>query len=323
MQSIEILDNTGHLHSKSEFLYTLADAYKKRGDYKKAYEAFQEHKTLQDSVFNSKKSKEISALEKAREDDLNRIKIEKQEIQLAAQEKEKQIIIFSAVGGIFGVLIILGVIFNQRRKSEKLLLNILPSKIAKRLKSKEDNISDDFENATIIFIDLVGFTSFAKDKKASEVVKLLNNIFHRFDDLVKKNGLEKIKTMGDGYLAVAGVPEPDPNHCQKAVNFALDVRNEIEKFNNETGLSINARIGLESGTLVAGVIGSSKFIYDIWGDSVNTASRMESTGEPGKIQITENVKAELEKLETTLIFEAREPLQVKGKGIMQTYFLES
>ena len=149
LQSIEILDNTGHLHSKSEFLYTLADAYKKRGDYKKAYEAFQEHKTLQDSVFNSEKSKEISALEKAREDDLNRIKIEKQEIQLAAQEKEKQIIIFSAVGGIFAVLIILGVIFNQRRKSEKLLLNILPSKIAKRLKSKEDNISDDFENATI------------------------------------------------------------------------------------------------------------------------------------------------------------------------------
>jgi class 3 adenylate cyclase len=153
-------------------------------------------------------------------------------------------------------------------------------------------------------------------------VKVLNKIFHRFDELVNKHGLEKIKTMGDGYLAVSGVPDPDTNHCQKAINFALEVRKEIEKFNNETGLSINARIGLESGPLVAGVIGSSKFIYDIWGDSVNTASRMESTGTPGKIQITENVKNELEKQTTNLQFEKREAFEVKGKGTMQTYFIE-
>jgi len=317
--SIKLFEEIGAIDSRSVKLSNLAEAYEMKGDYKKAYEAYKEHKTLQDSIFSNEKAMEIANLEAKRENELKDA-----EIELLVSNQEKQVLrTYSLIGGLVALAIIIGIIFVQRKKSEKLLLNILPVKIAKRLKRKEENIADDFENATTIFIDLVGFTSFAKDKKASEVVKVLNKIFHRFDDLVNKHGLEKIKTMGDGYLAVAGVPEPDTNHCQKAVNFALEVRKEIEKFNNETGLNINARIGLETGPLVAGVIGSSKFIYDIWGDSVNTASRMESTGTPGKIQITENVKNELEKQTTNLQFEKREAFEVKGKGIMHTYFLEN
>ena len=128
--------------------------------------------------------------------------------------------------------------------------------------------------------------------------------------------------MGDGYLAVSGVPDPDINHCQKATNFALDIYNELEKFNKEMGLDINARIGLETGPVVAGVIGSTKFIYDIWGDSVNTASRMESTGESGQIQITENFKEELDKFEGNWKFELRGEFEIKGKGLMKTYYLD-
>ena len=322
LQAIKIFEEIGELNARSTYLKDLAEAYKQKGDNKKEAQFLREHMILKDSVHNQENNDKISALEKLREDDLNRLQIEKQEILLKAQEDEKQLILISAGGALLAVLIILTLIINQRRKSEKLLLNILPASIAKRLKAKEENIADDFETATTIFIDLVGFTSFAKDKKASEVVKLLNKIFHRFDDLVNKHGLEKIKTMGDGYLAVSGVPDPDTNHCQKAINFALDIYNELEKFNKEMGLEINARIGLETGPLVAGVIGSSKFIYDIWGDSVNTASRMESTGTPGKIQITENVKAELEKQNTNQKFEKRDAFEVKGKGLMQTYYLE-
>ena len=322
LQSIELFEEIGELDNRSFYLENLAEAYKQKEDYKKWGTYLEKSHKLKDSVFNQENNEKLSNLEKLREDDLNRLQIEKQEILLNAKEDEKQLILISAAGALLAVLIILTLIINQRRKSEKLLLNILPASIAKRLKAKEENIADDFETATTIFIDLVGFTSFAKDKKASEVVKLLNNIFHRFDDLVKKHGLEKIKTMGDGYLAVSGVPDPDSNHCQKAIEFALDIYNELEKFNQEMGLDINARIGLETGPLVAGVIGSSKFIYDIWGDSVNTASRMESTGTPGEIQITENVKIELEKQNTNQKFEKREAFEVKGKGIMQTYYLE-
>lgn len=323
LRSIKILEELGVLDSRAHYYKNLAEAYKLNGDANKAYDYLQIHIKLKDSVYNQENNERIATLEKLREDDVNRLKIEKQEILLKAKEDEKQLILMSAGGALLSVILILLIIVNQRRKSEKLLLNILPSLIAKRLKAKEENIADDFESATIIFIDLVGFTSFAKDKKASEVVELLNNIFHRFDNLVKKHGLEKIKTMGDGYLAVSGVPDIDSNNCKKAINFAFEVRIEIEKFNVETGLTINARIGLETGPLVAGVIGSSKFIYDIWGDSVNTASRMESTGLPGKIQITENVKTELEKQSLDFSFEEREAFEVKGKGLMQTYFLEN
>ena len=322
LQAIQLFEEIGDLAYRSTYLKILAEAYKQKGDYKKWGTYLEESHKLNDSVFNQENNEKLSNLEKLRVDDLNRMQIEKQEILLKAKEDEKQLILMSAGGALLAVLIILTLIINQRRKSEKLLLNILPASIAKRLKAKEENIADDFETATTIFIDLVGFTSFAKDKKASEVVKLLNKIFHRFDDLVNKHCLEKIKTMGDGYLAVSGVPDTDTNHCQKAINFALDIYNELEKFKKEMGLDINARIGIETGPLVAGVIGSSKFIYDIWGDSVNTASRMESTGTPGKIQITENVKTELEKQDNNFNFEKREPFEVKGKGIMQTYYLE-
>lgn len=321
-EAIDIFRNIGERHNLFYALKNLSVAYKLRGDYKDAYNALEESKSIQDSVFNIEKSNEISKLENARENLVKDRKIAILNEREKSSARERNIIIISASIGLILILLVLLVIINQRRKSEALLLNILPAKIAKRLKSKEVSIADDIENATTIFIDLVGFTSFAKDKKASEVLKILNNIFSRIDKLVSEYGLEKIKTIGDGYMAAAGVPEPISDHAEKAVEFTLAVRNEIEKFNTEKGMNISARMGLESGPLVAGVIGDSKFIYDLWGDSVNTASRMESTGLPNQIQITENVKQELESVKTSYQFTPREPIEVKGRGIMHTYFIE-
>lgn len=317
-ESIEIFEKIGERHNLYFALMNLSDAYKDKGDYKKTFEYYKKSKEIQDSIFSQENTKTIANLEVK-----SQAELKDKEISILKLDQEKQELqTFVLIGGICTLVLIVGIIFYQRRKSEALLLNMLPSKITKRLKSKEKNIADDIDSATTVFIDLVGFTSYAKDKSASEVLGILNNIFSRFDKLVKEYGLEKIKTIGDGYMAASGVPEPRIDHAQKAVEFTMAVRNELNKFNKETANTFNARIGLETGPVIAGVIGDSKFIYDLWGDSVNTASRMESTGVAGQIQITENVKIELEKMGTNYKFTKREPIEVKGKGLMQTYFID-
>jgi len=245
------------------------------------------------------------------------------EIALSTIRKDKQDLqTLAIIGGSIATVLIAVIIFYQRRKSEQLLYTILPQKIAKRLKGTEDLIADDYKNISIVFMDLVGFTAFAKEMPAAEVVKILNEIFHRLDDLCTEHNLEKIKTMGDGYMAAAGVPEPDEKHAINIVNFALAARDVIAELDKKSPMDLGARLGIESGPVVAGVIGKQKFIYDLWGDSVNTASRMESTGVPGKVQISENVKMEIEKRSDNYTFFKREPIEVKGRGVMQTYLVE-
>jgi len=245
------------------------------------------------------------------------------EIALSTIRKDKQDLqTLAIIGGSIATVLIAVIIFYQRRKSEQLLYTILPQKIAKRLKGTEDLIADDYKNISIVFMDLVGFTAFAKEMPAAEVVKILNEIFHRLDDLCTEHNLEKIKTMGDGYMAAAGVPEPDEKHAINIVNFALAARDVIAELDKTSPMDLGARLGIESGPVVAGVIGKQKFIYDLWGDSVNTASRMESTGVPGKVQISENVKMEIEKRSDNYTFFKREPIEVKGRGVMQTYLVE-
>lgn len=248
---------------------------------------------------------------KASETTLNTIREEKHYIQTLA-----------IIGGSIATVLIAVIIFYQRRKSEQLLYTILPQKIAKRLKGNKDLIADDYKNISIVFMDLVGFTAFAKEMPAADVVKILNEVFHRLDDLCTLHNLEKIKTMGDGYMAAAGVPEPDEKHAINIVNFALAARDVIAELDKKSPMDLGARLGIESGPVVAGVIGKQKFIYDLWGDSVNTASRMESTGIPGKVQISENVKSEIEKHSNEYVFFKRDPINVKGRGIMQTYLVE-
>jgi class 3 adenylate cyclase len=206
----------------------------------------------------------------------------------------------------------------EREKSERLLLNILPAAIAERLKEDQGIIAESFAEATILFSDVVGFTQMSALIKPVELVYLLNEIFSSFDELATRHGLEKIKTIGDAYMVAAGLPERRPDHAAAMAEMALDMQDALAAFNRARGASLDIRTGINTGPVVAGIIGTSKFIYDLWGDAVNTASRMESHSTPGRIQVT---AATYEHLRHTYRFEARGTVNVKGKGDMPTYFL--
>lgn len=207
---------------------------------------------------------------------------------------------------------------KQREKAENLLLNILPSAIAESLKEDSQTIADDYPSATILFADIVGFTQISGELSPAVLVKLLNEIFSKFDQLTDKYHLEKIKTIGDAYMVVGGVPKPDENHAHSIANMALEMISVMEVFNQETGKRLNIRVGINTGSVVAGVIGLKKFIYDLWGDAVNVASRMESSGLPGRIQVTENT---YNLIKDDFVMEYRGSIEIKGKGQMVTYWL--
>ena len=206
----------------------------------------------------------------------------------------------------------------EQQKSEQLLLNILPGAIAQRLKQEQHAIADRFDEVTILFADIVNFTRLSSGISATELVSLLNEIFSAFDQLAQLHGVEKIKTIGDSYMVVSGIPTSRDDHAEALAQMALDMQQEILKFRQPNGQELKLRIGISTGPVVAGVIGVAKFIYDLWGDAVNVASRMESLGIPGKIQVTE---ATYQQLKHRYAFEKRGEIEVKGKGAMTTYWL--
>lgn len=205
----------------------------------------------------------------------------------------------------------------EREKAEQLLLNVLPASIAERLKRGEQTIADSFTSATVLFADLVDFTPFSADIPPKELVEMLNQVFSVFDELAEKYGLEKIKTIGDAYMVVGGIPDGHENHAKAIADMALDMQAYIEN-NALAGNRLQMRIGIGTGPVVAGVVGQRKFIYDLWGDTVNVASRMESQGLPGMIQVTEEMYT---LLQDRYHFRNRGFIPIKGKGEMQTYFL--
>ena len=207
---------------------------------------------------------------------------------------------------------------HARKQADVLLLNILPGPIADRLKQKHEVIADGYPEVTVLFADIVDFTRLSSHANPVEVVKVLNDIFSDFDDLAKRHGLEKIKTIGDAYMVAGGLPVTREDHCDAVVSFALDMLDKIKQHHAWNNEPIHLRVGINTGPVVAGVIGQQKFIYDLWGDAVNTASRMESNGLVDVIQVTETVKR---KLDGKYIFEQREPIEIKGKGQMVTYLL--
>lgn len=210
---------------------------------------------------------------------------------------------------------------EEQARSDRLLLNILPAAVAERLKSSEDaSIADHFENVTVLFADLVDFTTLAATETPERVVEILNQIFSSFDVLAERRGLEKIKTIGDAYMAVGGLPVPRADHAEAAARFAIDMLEEIEHFSLVCGLDISLRVGIDSGPVIAGIIGRNKFTYDLWGDTVNTASRMESLGLPGCVQVTSTTR---ELLRDKFVFRERGEIDVKGKGRMVTWLLET
>lgn len=214
----------------------------------------------------------------------------------------------------------------EQKVSERLLRNVLPYSIAVRLKGRpevaagdfSDIIADSFPEVTVLFADIVGFTKFSQTVSAEVLVGVLNDLFTRFDGIADRHGLEKIKTIGDCYMAAAGLPVPSADHAARAANMALDMVDAIDAFNAGSRYRLNVRIGIDTGPVVAGVIGKRKFLYDLWGDAVNTASRMESHGVAGRIQVTDSTRG---RLTEGFVLEKRGPIDVKGKGEMHTWLL--
>jgi adenylate cyclase len=206
----------------------------------------------------------------------------------------------------------------EQEKSEALLLNILPRPIAERLKAASQTIADHFDEASILFADVVDFTPLSDRLPPTEVVGILDQLFSGFDALVERHGLEKVKTIGDCYMASSGVPDPSPDHARKAALLALDMRDVVATWAVAGRSSLELRIGINSGPVVAEVIGTKRFLYDLWGDAVNIASRMESHGTPGEIQIT---RATYEPLKDEFVCRRRGTIPVKGKGDIETWYL--
>ena len=208
----------------------------------------------------------------------------------------------------------------EKNRSEKLLLNILPKEIAKELTAHPNRtLAKEYPNVTVLFTDIVGFTKISGEMTAEEVVTMLNKMFSMFDERAKREGIEKIKTIGDAYMAAAGLTQEHFNDgAFKMLRFAKGLLNDVRIFNETSPVKLLIRLGINSGPVVAGVIGKTKFIYDIWGDTVNVASRMESTGIPMKIHVTETTKAQTSSLYQ---YSKNTEIDVKGKGLMKTYFL--
>ncbi len=204
----------------------------------------------------------------------------------------------------------------ERERSERLLKNMLPEAIAERMKSGE--LIADSHEASVLFADISGFTSWARQRNPHEVVSVLDLIFRNFDKIMARHGLEKIKTMGDAYMAAAGLPVPQVDHVDRAVLAGLDIVASLPRIKTETGVDISFRVGVHTGSVVAGVIGAQKLFYDLWGDTVNVASRMESHGKPGMLQVSDDVR---KVLGGRYRVEDRGAMQIKNRGEMRTWFV--
>ena len=202
------------------------------------------------------------------------------------------------------------------RENQRLLLNVLPAQIAERLKKSEGIVAERFDEVSVLFTDIVGFTTLSTKLTPTELVELLNRLFSRFDELCDRHQVEKIKTIGDAYMAVGGLPEPRDGHLEALAHVALEMHRIVEEIGGAQGLAVRA--GIHVGSAVAGVIGIRKFSYDVWGDTVNTASRLEHHGTPGRVHVSDAV---FERLGDKFRFEARGVVELKGRGPMSTYFL--
>jgi len=207
---------------------------------------------------------------------------------------------------------------QEQERSERLLLNVLPSTIAARLKTSSAVIADGFAAVPVLFADIVNCTPLSDRVSPEQLVKLLDELFTDFDGLVERFNLEKIKTIGDAYMVAGGLPVERPDHAQAVADMALEMNKAVGRHGASAGDGFSLRIGMDTGPVVAGVIGRKKFIYDLWGDTVNTASRMESQGIPGRIHVTARTR---DRLGDAFELESRGEIQVKGKGPMTTYFL--
>jgi class 3 adenylate cyclase/lipopolysaccharide biosynthesis regulator YciM len=295
---------------------SLAAVYKDKKDYKNAFDAFDEFKKLQDSIFSNDKKVKLANLgaERAEFEKKQQVKLTK----LAQTKRRNEAIMFAVVIILLSVFTFF--VVKERRKSEKLLLNILPEEVAQELKKKGSADANHFDEVTVLFTDFVSFTTIAEKMHPQELVDELDTCFKAFDGIITKYGIEKIKTIGDAYMAASGLPVADPQHAVKMVSAALEIVAFIKARKLQKGeLAFDIRVGLHSGTVVAGIVGVKKFAYDIWGDAVNTAARMEQKSEPGKINISQTT---YDLVKDRFVCTYRGEIEAKNKGKLKMYFVE-
>jgi len=318
-QAIFISKEISDLNSLSQWYQQLSEIQTLLSDNKGALESYHNYTLYKDSVFNFEKNKKLTETAMQYEFD------KKETATKAAQEKkdiEQGNILNFLVGGLLVAIIFLVIVNRQRKKvkqekkrSDELLLNILPPEVAEELKQTGKAQAKQFDNVTVLFTDFVNFTGISEQMNPTELVAEIHRSFSAFDAIIEKHELEKIKTIGDAYMAVSGLPHETSEHAQKVVKAALEIRDYITK---ESG-KFKVRIGINSGPVVAGIVGVKKYAYDIWGDTVNTANRMESNGAVGKVNIS---KTTYLLVKNDFNCEYRGKIEVKGKGEVEMYFIE-
>ncbi len=307
----------GDINALKEIYGSLADAYEKTGDAQSALSNYRNYQLFQDSIFSIDQRLKIADLQTARAN------IEKQQ-QVKINRLQKVKSRNETIAWISGVALLLVVTFfvaKERRKSDKLLLNILPEEVAKELKKTGTTTAQHYNEVTVLFTDFVNFTSVGERLSPQALVDELHACFKAFDGIMSKYKIEKIKTVGDAYLAVAGLPVPDRHHANNVVKASLEILEFIKQRRAQLGdNTFEIRIGVNSGSVVAGIVGVKKFAYDIWGDTVNTAARMEQNSEPGKINISQ---ATYEMVKNEFSCTYRGEIEVKNKGGLAMYFIDT
>lgn len=317
------------IKSTSNMLYLL---YKKAGRPKDALEMYELHIASRDSIQSEQNQREIvrqeykyqyqkqalaDSLEFAKKEAIKDVEIEKQQINISRQ----RIALVSAGGGLLLIILLAFSIYKGKKRSDELLLNILPEETAQELKKKGYADAKQFDQVTVLFTDFKGFTQISERLTPTELVAAIDECFKAFDEIISKYHIEKIKTIGDAYMAAGGLPVPDEVEPQGVVKAALEMRDWMLKYKERKGENgFEIRIGIHTGPVVAGIVGIKKFQYDIWGDTVNTASRMESSGEVGKVNISHST---YELVKDEFKCEPRGKIQAKGKGEIEMYFVEA
>ncbi len=305
-----------------EYSRYLADAYELHGDIKSAYASYKQFVAAKDSIFNTENNIKITNLETRRDLALKDKQIQIDRLEVAKKQDER--IYF--ISGMAALVLVMGFIFRsnkllskEKKRSDDLLLNILPSEVAEELKDTGMARARHFANVTVLFTDFVNFTNAGVRMTPQALVDELHACFRAFDQIIDKYDIEKIKTIGDAYLAVAGLPVADPAHAANIVRAAQEITHFMEERYARLGDStFQVRVGIHSGSVVAGIVGVKKFAYDIWGDTVNTAARLEQSSEPGRINISETTYA---LVKDTFNCAYRGEVEAKGKGVMKMYYV--